>query len=91
MGVNESIQFNTQATEALTSLNSAIQQSRTTLTGALDTLTGQGGADAFAMDAQPEMAPPEEEEVQDITIDTTEVPAEEPEPKPVGGVGRLKR
>jgi len=42
MGVNESNQFNTQATEALSSLSSAIQQSRTTLTGALDTLTGQG-------------------------------------------------
>lgn len=90
MGVNESNQFNTQATEALTSLSSAIQQSRTTLTGALDTLTGQGGEDAFAMDTPPEMAPPEEE-VQDISIDTTEVPAEVPEPQPVGGVGRLKR
>jgi hypothetical protein len=56
----------------------------------LNTLTGQGSADAFDMDAQPEMAPPEEE-VQDISIDTTEVPAEEPEPQPVGGVGRLKR
>jgi ribosomal protein L7/L12 len=90
MGVNESTQFNAQATEALTSLSSSIQQSRTTLTDALNMLTGQTGQDAFAMDAQPEMAPPEEE-VQDINIDTTEVPVEEPEPQPVGGVGRLKR
>ena len=90
MGVNESTQFNAQATEALTSLSSAIQQSRASLTDALNTLTGQGNADAFAMNTQPEMSPPEEE-VQDINIDTTEVPVEEPEPKPVGGAGRLKR
>lgn len=90
MGVNESTQFNTQATEALTSLSASIQQSRASLTDALNTLTGQGSADAFAMDTQPEMVPPEEE-VQDINIDTTEVPVEEPEPQPVGGVGRLKR
>jgi hypothetical protein len=90
MGVNESTQFNTQATEALTSLSSSIQQSRTSLTDALNMLTGQTGQDAFAMDTQPEMAPPEEE-VQDISVDTTEVPPEEPEPQPVGGVGRLKR
>jgi hypothetical protein len=90
MGVNESTQFNTQATESLTSLSSSIQQSRASLTDALNMLTGQTGGDAFAMDTQPEMAPPEEE-VQDINIDTTEVPAEEPEPQPVGGVGRLKR
>jgi hypothetical protein len=90
MGVNESTQFNTQATEALTSLSSSIQQSRATLSDALNTLTGQGNADAFAMATPPEMASPEEE-VQDISIDTTEVPVEEPEPQPVGGVGRLKR
>jgi hypothetical protein len=89
MGVNESAQFNTQATEALTSLSGSIQQSRASLTDALNTLTGQGSADAFAMDTQPEMGSPEE--VQDISIDTTEVPAEQPEPQPVGGVGRLKR
>jgi hypothetical protein len=34
---------------------------------------------------------PGEEEMTDITVDQEEIPAEEPEAAPVGGVGRAKR
>lgn len=45
IGVNESQQFSTQVSGALSTLNSTLQQSKTTLQGALGTITGQGATD----------------------------------------------
>ena len=102
IGVNESTQFNTQVTEALTGLSAALGQAKTTLQSALNTLTGQGGGevDAFGAEPAPEEdlgAMPGDEMGSDVSVDDTgmapeeELPAEEPEMPPVGGVGRAKR
>lgn len=98
IGANESESFNQTATDALTQLNSALQQAQTSLKSALGGLTGQAG-DAFAA---PDMGGAEEVDV-DLDIDA-EMPADEPdlelppipdlddeEEMPVGGVGRAKR
>jgi len=95
IGVNESETFNQQVSEALTSLQAALTQSQTTLKSALNSITGQGGAEAFDaggdmggdMNADIGMEEPlpgggEEEMNLDI---------EAPEEEPLGGVGRPKR
>jgi hypothetical protein len=51
IGVNESTDFNTQASEALNSLNDMLQQTRTSLQSALGVVTGQG-SDAFMPDEE---------------------------------------
>lgn len=99
IGVNESEQFNTQASEALTTLNSSLQQAKSTLQAALGGVTGQGGEAFGAMDAEP-VAPEGDVEV-DAEVDadvTAELPTaqpaapeEEPEADLSGGVGRAKR
>lgn len=102
IGVNESTSFNEAAGGALTALNSALQEAQTALKGALGSLTGQGGADAFAAPG-PEMPAGDEEVDLDVDLDA-EMPAEEPaaelppipdlddeEEMPSGGVGRAKR
>jgi hypothetical protein len=100
IGANESAAFNQSASEALTSLNQALSQSKTGLQNALNSLTGQG-ASAFGAPA----AGGEEMAVTDIATATSptgtdvagaeelavDLPAEEPEAAPVGGVGRAKR
>lgn len=96
IGVNESEQFNQQATEALTSLQAALTSSKTTMQNALNVVTGQGGMDAFAPE-QPEMGAGDEEEISDVEVEK-EVPdmlpaepEELPEPMALGGPGRAKR
>lgn len=100
IGVNESEQFNTQASETLTNLNATLQQSKAALQSALGGLTGQGGA-GFGADMGADLggdmaAPvPGEEEVEMDTDISAELPApeepEEDEALPVGGIGRAKR
>lgn len=51
IGVNESDTFNSQASEALTTLNSTLQETQTALKGALGALTGNAPGDAFAQGA----------------------------------------
>lgn len=105
IGVNESASFNQVASEALTSLNQSLSQSKQSLQGAMNAMTGQG--DPSALGAPP--AGGEEMAVTDIATKTTpggeemmgaemdaempaEPPAEEPElAAPTGGVGREKR
>ena len=95
IGVNESETFNQQVSEALTSLQAALTQSQTTLKSALNSITGQGGAEAF--DAGGDMGgnmnadigieeplPGGGEEEMNLDI-------EAPEEEPLGGVGRPKR
>lgn len=95
IGVNESQSFNTQASAALTTLIECLQQTRTSLNGALGIVTGQGNAMEQPFDAS--MAQPEEVET-DVTVGAEEVEEpvtgfsdEEPEEIPVGGAGRAKR
>jgi hypothetical protein len=106
IGVNESDAFNTAATEALSTLNAALQAAQTGLRGALGGLTGQAGAgfDPGAdMSAGDEMPVGDEEVDLNVDIDA-EMPAEEPgaelpplpdigdeEDLPTGGAGRAKR
>lgn len=94
IGVNESDAFNQTAGDALAQLNSALQQTQSSLKAALGGLTGQGSPDAF--DASPIGG--EEEVDVDVDMDVEE-PAELPaipdlddeEELPMGGVGRAKR
>lgn len=101
IGVNESASFNQAASQALTSLNQTLSQSKQGLQDAMNQMTGVANAQAFG-------APPsggEEMAVTDIATAQTpagpevvgaeeldiEVPAEEPDVEPTGGVGREKR
>lgn len=54
IGENESTQFNQIASEALTTLNSTLQETKTALQSALGVLTGQGAGNAFG-DNAPEL------------------------------------
>ena len=96
IGANESDQFNQQVSEALSSLNTALQQSQATLKSALGTITGQGGqefggelpgAEADAANGMTDM---------DADVDS-DMAAEAPPPEPEGSddlsgnVGRSKR
>ena len=103
IGVNESETFNQQVTEALTSVQAALTQSKGTMQSALNGITGQGGDmmnsadDAFGddsgdmsadMDMSADLAGDGEE---DFSVDddiSVEEPAEE---VPVAGAGRVKR
>lgn len=106
IGVNESATFNQSASEALTSLNQTLSQSKQTLQNALNQMTGVGSPEALGAPA----AGGEEMAVTDIATAQTpggtevagaemttdiapdmEMPAEEPELEPTGGVGRAKR
>jgi hypothetical protein len=100
IGVNESGSFNSAASEALTSLNQCLSQSKQTLQGAMNQLTGQGNPEMFdsPSDGGEEIAVtdigaaagPDGEEVAGSELDA-ELPAEEPDLPLAGGVGREKR
>jgi hypothetical protein len=98
IGVNESETFNQQVSEALTSLQAALTQSQTTLKSALNSITGQGGAEAF--DAGGDMGA--DMGGDDMNVDMEEplpgggeeevdIGIEAPEEEPLGGAGRPKR
>ena len=101
-GTNEGEQFSSQVTEALTSLQAALTQSKTGLTGALGVVTGQGGGFGMnsggmddGMGADPmsggEMGPDlGGEEMGADAMAEPEMPEEEPE-EPIPAVGRTKR
>ena len=101
IGANESQSFSSTATEALTSLNATLGQSKTSLQGALNGLTGVGDPMAFGA---PPAAGGGEMPVTDIGVQgnvstgagpapvpAPEMPPEEPELPAVGKVGRAKR
>lgn len=99
IGVNQSATFNTAATQALTSLNETLSQSKKTLNDAMNQMTGAGspemlgavgGGEEMAVTDITTQAGPEGDEVVGQEM-TAEVPAEEPEPMPTGPVGREKR
>jgi hypothetical protein len=100
IGVNESQAFNQAASQALTTLNQTLSQSKQGLQDAMNQMTGVVGAEAFgaAPTGGEEMAVtdvaatagPGGEEVVGAELDA-ELPPEEPEAEPTGGVGREKR
>lgn len=100
IGANESAAFNQSASQALTTLNQTLSQSKSGLQDALNSLTGLGGG----FDMAPPAAGGDEMAVTDIATATSpsgtevagaetavDLPPEEPEAAPVGGVGRAKR
>lgn len=98
IGVNESQTFNSSASEALSTLNSTLGQSKASLQTALNMLTGLGDASAFS-----DVAGGGEMPVTDVGAEgnvevpepelPAELPAEEEEEEVdvVGAVGREKR
>jgi hypothetical protein len=105
IGVNESETFNQQVTEALTSLQASLTQSKGTLQSALNGITGQGGDmmgsadDAFGDDSGDVTADLNVDMSGDLAGDGEEdfsvdddISIEEPEEEvPVAGAGRIKR
>jgi hypothetical protein len=103
IGVNESEQFTSQATEALTSLQAALTASEGTMKSALNSITGQGGAEAFGADDSmggDVMGMGGDDMNADVSVEEPlpgggeedfSADMEEPEQEPVGGVGRAKR
>jgi hypothetical protein len=100
IGVNESETFNQQVSEALTSLQAALTQSQATLKSALNSITGQGGAEAFDAggDMGGDMAGGDmsadigmEEPLPGGGEEEVDIGIEAPEEEPLGGAGRPKR
>lgn len=97
IGANESTEFNTQAGDALKSLNDSLLNAKNTLESALGSITGQAGMDSFAATDTSGMEEPVDdfgnEEVADDMVDDSELDLdlEEPELPAVGGVGRARR
>jgi len=93
IGANESTQFNDQASSSLQTLNDALLTTKTSLQGALGTITGQGGMDSFAAPDQgmDELAPADDLGMDDGADIDMDLDIEEPEQAAVGGVGRAKR
>lgn len=97
IGVNESTQFNQQVSEALSSLNTTLQQSKTTLQSALGTITGQGGQEFGAELPGDESAAANDMTDMDADVASNLSAEAPPPPEPEGSddlsgnVGRSKR
>lgn len=94
IGANEGSQFNSQASEALTSLQAALTTSQGELKAALNSITGQGSMEEFQPETMPsdvDMDPPEDMAGDEDLDLPDEEEFEEPEPMPVTSVGRAKR
>ncbi len=95
VGTSEGEQFNQQASEALSSLQAALTQSKGTLQSAMNTITGQGDMSmgdemGMGMDDGSDVSV-EEPTGDEFGADVGELPAEEPEEEPVAGAGRTVR
>jgi len=103
IGVNEAAAFNQAASQSLSTLNQTLSQSKQSLQGAMDSMTGQGDMSALgAPSGGEEMAVTDiaaapaaggGEEVMGAEMGAEVAPEmpEEPEAGPEGGVGREKR
>lgn len=102
IGVEQSGSFNQSATQALTTLNQTLSQSKSEMQNAMNVLTGVGSPEALGAPA----AGGEEMAVTDVGMDanlggeeisadaeevSAELPVEEPDSGLEGGVGREKR
>lgn len=97
IGVSQSQEFNTAASQALAPVNQALMQSTEQMRNALNILTGQEGAPAdFGVGPnvpQQQQMPGAEEQVPELPAEEepgVELPAEE-EPEEVGPAGRARR
>jgi hypothetical protein len=94
IGTNEGEQFNSQTSEALTSLQAALSQSKIGLQSAFGVITGQGGGFgdmAAAGDMGADMSMPPEEPMDNEMDVGGELPEEPPEEEPTSGLGRSTR
>ena len=99
IGVNESQTYNDQVSAQLDALSAALKEAYNGLKDGLNTVTGQGGGFDTGMDdleagADDLAAGAEEVDtgMDDLGAEPeAELPAEEPEVAPIGGVGRAKR
>lgn len=95
IGANESEQFSSQASQALTTLQAALNQSQTSMKAALNSITGQASGEEFSASETEPMPGGEEEMDVDVTDfeepEEISPPLEEPEAEPMGSVGRAKR
>lgn len=106
IGVEQSGAFNQVASTALTTLNQTLSQTKTEMKNAMNALTGVGspealgaapaGGEEMAVTDVAATAGPGGEEMAGAEMATdmsagAEMPAEEPEAEPAGGVGREKR
>lgn len=102
IGVNEAQQYEQEVSQTLDSLSASLKEAFGAMKGALGTVTGQGGADAFAMDAGAEEMNAGMDDLEagadamdanaDVSVEPAEeLPPEEPDVAPAGGVGRAKR
>lgn len=96
IGVNEGNAYNEVVGGALTQLNSTLSETRTSLQGALNQLTGMGdmgaaggGEEMAVTDVAAGPGPGGGEEV--VGAEMTATAPEEPAEEPVGAVGRAKR
>jgi hypothetical protein len=101
VGTNEGEQFNTAVSEALTSLQASLTQSKGTLQSSLNSITGQGGDMAgptmdMGTDEFGDMPPEGGEDMdalggEEPDSDLPDLPEEPDETEPVAGVGRSTR
>lgn len=99
IGVNESQTYNDQVSAQLDSLSAALKEAFNGMKDALNTVTGQGGGfDTGMADLEAgadDLATGAEEVdtgMDDLGVEPeAELPAEEPDVAPIGGVGRAKR
>jgi hypothetical protein len=102
IGVEQSGSFNTVASQALTTLNQTLSQTKTEMKNAMNALTGVGSPEALGAPAGGEemavtdvaaTSGPGGEEVAGAEMDMAApaAPEEEPESEPAGGVGRELR
>lgn len=105
IGINESGQFNSQVSEALNGLNTALQDAKTALQNSLNEITGVGGSteDAFSdqesdeldLDAADQDLDMADQDLaaadQDLELPDLGDETEVPEEPIAGGVGRAKR
>jgi hypothetical protein len=101
IGVEQSGAFNASASQALTTLNQTLSQSKLEMQNAMNALTGVGspealgapsaGGEEIAVTDVAAAAGPGGEEVAGVEMDAEVAPEEEPEAEPAGGVGRELR
>lgn len=99
VGTTEGEQFNSSVSEALSSLQAAITQSKGTLQASLNSITGQGDSmfePEMDMGSDDEIEASDSEDMEDLggeepDSELPDLPEEPDETEPVAGVGRSER
>ena len=105
IGANESEQFNSQVSQSLSSLNSALQETQASLKSSLNVITGQGSVGEFGGEMSQDLDADQNAMDSDLDVDADvdsilppipnvgkapKAPEEKPEPR-FNNVGRPKR